>query len=165
MYKIPKDKAALHVLISKEVLKKFRELVRMKHDSLRGTLSYEVEQALAHWLLEHARANSRDMTATTDNRRPRTVPPSHVSGLQLEVRKFNPPIRYLKVWLEVKKYLEEKLLYDFAKYRQVHINDLKTAIGAVRGDERRTLNRWLETFERYGILKRISPKFYEVVAT
>jgi hypothetical protein len=163
MYKIPKDKAALHVLINKEILKKFKELVRMKHDNLRGTLSYEVEQALAHWLLEHARANSQATTPTTPAIQ--TIPPSQVSGLQLEARRLNPPARYFKVWLDVKRYLEERMLYDFTKYRQVHIDDLKVAIGAVRGDERRTLNRWLETFEKYGVLKKISPKFYEVVAT
>lgn len=152
-----KGKVGLYVSISEEVLKKFKELVRMKHDKLRDALSYEVEQALAHWLLEHTRAQS---PATVP-----TIPPSQVADLKLEVRKFNPPIRYLKVWLEVKKYLEEKLLYDFSKTRQVHVDDLKVAIGAVRGDEPRTLRRWPETFERYGILKRISPKFYEVVAT
>jgi hypothetical protein len=154
MPKLPKDKVLLQAYVSKDLLKKFRELVVMKHDKFHGSFSYEVEQALAHWLLEHARAQS-----------PATTPPSQVNGLQLEVRKLNPPIRYLRVWLEVKKYLEEKMLYDFTKYRQVHIDDLKMAIGAVRGDEARTLRRWLGSFEKYGILKRISPKFYEVVAT
>jgi len=154
MPKLGKGKVGLYISINEEVLKKFKELVKMKHDKLRDALSYEVEQALAHWLLEHARTQS-----------PATIPPSQVSGLQLEVKKLNPPIRYLRVWLEVKKYLEEKMLYDFTKYRQVHVDDLKMAIGAVRGDERRTLNRWLGSFEKYGILKKISPKFYEVVAT
>jgi hypothetical protein len=157
MYKIPKDKVALHVLINKEVLKKFKELVKMKHDNFRGTLSYEVEQALLHWLLEHARAQPPAAIPT--------IPPSQASGLQLEARKLNPPARFFKVWLEVRKYLEEKMLYDFTKYRQIHIDDLKIAIGAVRGDEARTLRRWLGSFEKYGILKKISPKFYEVVAT
>jgi len=154
MPKLGKGKVGLYVSISEEVLKKFKELVRMKHDRLRDALSYEVEQALAYWLLEHTHTNS-----------PATCPPSQVGGLKLEVRRLNPPIRYLKVWFEVKKYLEERLLYDFSKTRQVHVDDLRVAIGAVRGGDERTLKRWPETFEKYGILKRISPKFYEVVAT
>ena len=162
MPRLPRDKVLMQVYVNKELLKKFRELVKIKHDKFHGALSYEVEQALAHWLLEHARANSQATTPTTPIQ---TIPPSQVSGLQLEARRLNPPARYFKVWLDVKEYLQERLLYDFTKCRQVHIDDLKVAIGAVRGDERRTLNRWLETFEKYGILKKISPKFYEVVAT
>jgi hypothetical protein len=154
MPKLPKGKVLLQAYVDKELLKKFRELVLMKHDKFHGTFSYEVEQALAHWLLEHARAQP-----------PATIPQSQVGGLQLEARRFNPPIRYLRVWLEVKEYLEKKLLYDFTKTRQVYVDDLRMAIGAVRGSERRTLERWMETFEKYGILKRISPKFYEVAVS
>jgi hypothetical protein len=44
MPKLPKDKARLDVLIDKEVMKKFRELVEMKHELLHGALSYEVER-------------------------------------------------------------------------------------------------------------------------
>jgi len=41
MPKLPKNKARLDVLIDKEVMKKFRELVKMKHELLHGALSYE----------------------------------------------------------------------------------------------------------------------------
>jgi hypothetical protein len=157
MPKLGKGKVGLYISISEEVLKKFKELVLAKHGKFRDALSYEVEQALAHWLLEHARAQPPASIPT--------IPPSQVSGLQLEARRFNPPIRYLRVWLEVKEYLEKKLLYDFTKTRQVYVDDLRMAIGAVRGSERRTLERWMETFEKYGILKRISPKFYEVAVS
>jgi len=36
-------------------MKRFRELVKAKHELLHGALSYEVEQALAHWIMEHTR--------------------------------------------------------------------------------------------------------------
>jgi hypothetical protein len=144
--KLPRDKTRLDVLIDKEVVKRFRELVRMKHENFRGALSYEVEQALVHWIMEHTRTN----------RNPQEVQE------RIEAGKFNPPPRYLKVWLQVKDYLEGVLKYDFNYTRHLLHEDLVRAVAAVRGSDGRTLRKWSRIFEECGILKRISPKLYEV---
>jgi hypothetical protein len=81
---------------------------------------------------------------------------------KIETSKFNPPPRYLKAWLKVKEYLEGELKYDFAFTRHLLLDDLVRAVAAVRGPDERTLKKWSRIFEGYGILKRISPKLYEV---
>jgi hypothetical protein len=55
MPKVPKDKVGVYIYIDKDLMKRFRELVKAKHELLHGALSYEVEQALAHWIMEHTR--------------------------------------------------------------------------------------------------------------
>ena len=80
----------------------------------------------------------------------------------METQKFNPPPRYLKVWLQVKEYLEGALKYDFEYTRHLLHEDLVRAVAAVRGPDERTLKKWPRVFEECGILKRISPKLYEV---
>jgi hypothetical protein len=82
--------------------------------------------------------------------------------VKLETQKFNPPPRYLKVWLQVKEYLEGALKYDFEYTRHLLHEDLVRAVAAVRGPDERTLKKWPRVFEECGILKRISPKLYEV---
>jgi hypothetical protein len=149
MPKLPKNKARLDVLIDKEVMKKFRELVKMKHELLHGALSYEVEEALRHWIMEHTRTQSPGTQA-------------QVQAQRVEASKYNPPPRYLKVWLQVKEYLEGVLKYDFNFTRHLLHDDLVRAVAAVRGPDGRTLKKWPRVFEECGILKRISPKLYEV---
>jgi hypothetical protein len=81
---------------------------------------------------------------------------------KIEASKFNPPLRYLKTWLQVKDYLEGVLKYDFNFTRHLLHDDLVRAVAAVRGPDGRTLKKWPRIFEEYGILKRISPKLYEI---
>jgi hypothetical protein len=49
----PKDKACLYAYVDKQVVEGLRKLVLTKYGSLRGCLSWEVEQALKAWLAEH----------------------------------------------------------------------------------------------------------------
>jgi len=158
MPKVPKDKVGVYIYIDKEVMRKFRELVKMKHENLHGALSYEVEQALAHWIMEHTRTQQPTTNPTTGC----TGGASSTRGVKLEASKFNPPPRYLKVWLQVKEYLEGALKYDFNYTRHLLHEDLVRAVAAVRGPDGRTLKKWPRVFEECGILKRISPKLYEV---
>jgi hypothetical protein len=155
MPKLPKNKARLDVLIDKEVMKKFRELVKMKHELLHGALSYEVEEALKHWILEHTRTQSLGGQA-------REQAQAQAQAQGIEASKYNPPPRYLKVWLQVKEYLESALKYDFEYTHHLLHEDLVRAVAAVRGSDERTLRKWPRVFEECGILKRISPKLYEV---
>jgi hypothetical protein len=140
MYKIPKDKTALHVLINKEVARRFRELVKMKHENLRGALSYEVEQALQAWLA------------------------AHTSGTQVLLKKTNPQPRTARVWEQVKQFLKERYGYVAlgagAQVPKAHVIE---AIACLRGDDRRTIDGWLERFQKYKLLKAISPNVFEIV--
>jgi hypothetical protein len=54
------------------------------------------------------------------------------------------------------------LEYDFRFTRCLLYDDFMRAVAAVRGPDGRTLKKWPRVFEEYGILKRISPKLYEV---
>jgi len=108
-----------------------------------------MEQALAHWIMEHTRTRTEQSTRTQAQER-------------VEASKLNPPPRYLKVWLQVKDYLEGELKYDFNFTRHLLLDDLVRAVAAVRGPDGRTLRKWSRIFEEYGVLKRISPKLYEV---
>jgi len=155
MPKVPKDKVGVYIYVDKEVMRKFRELVKMKHELLHGALSYEVEEALRHWIMEHTRTKQPTTTPSTGGA-------SSTGGAKLEASKLNPPPRYLKVWLQVKDYLEGVLKYDFNYTRLLLHEDLVRAVAAVRGSDGRTLRKWPRVFEDCGILKRISPKLYEV---
>jgi hypothetical protein len=60
------------------------------------------------------------------------------------------------------EYLERALKYDFNYTRHLLHEDLVRAVVAVRGPDGRTLKKRSRVFEEYGILKRVSPKLYEV---
>jgi hypothetical protein len=140
MYKIPKDKEALHVLISKEVMRKFREIVKMKHENLRGALSYEVEQALQAWIA------------------------AHTKGTQILASKANPQPRTVRVWEQVKQFLKERYGYaGLVTGVQIPKAHVIEAIACLRGDDRRTIDGWLERFQKYKLLKPISPNVFEVI--
>jgi len=140
MYKIPKDKAQLHVLVSKDVVRDLRELVRMKYESLRGGLSWEVEQALRAWLA------------------------AQKIGTKFLATKLNPQPKAAAVWEQVKDWLKKTYGYvGFMTGVQIPRDHLVAAIASLRGCHPRTIKTWLENFQRYGLVKQIGPKVYEVV--
>ena len=153
MKKMPKGKRQLLVYVDEGVYKRLWELIKAKHEKPYGALSYEVEEALKHWILEHTRTQSLGTQAREQ---------AQAQAQRVEASKYNPPPRYLKVWLQVKDYLEEVLKYDFNYTRHLLHEDLMRAVAAVRGPDGRTLKKWPRVFEECGILKRVSPKLYEV---
>jgi hypothetical protein len=140
MYKIPKGKVRISVLIRKEIADKLWELIKMKYEKPHGMLSYEVEQALQAWLA------------------------AHTSGTQILAMKANPQPKIVRVWDQVKHFLRERYGYvgfpTGAQIPKIHVIE---AIAAVRGDDRRTIEGWLERFQKFKLLKPISPNVYEVV--
>jgi len=76
--------------------------------------------------MEHTRTN-------TSTKQPTTTSTSTTGGVKLEAQKFNPPPRYLKVWLQVKDYLEGELKYDFNFTCHLLHDDLVRAVATVRG--------------------------------
>jgi len=140
MPKLPKGKVRLEVLISEDVAKKFYELVKMKHENLRGALSYEVEQALRNWIA------------------------AHTSSTQILAKKSNPQPKALVVWERVKEYLKRRLdIPTIVAGMQVHKSFLIEAIAAVRGEDPRTIRKWLDKFIEYKLVKPLGPNVYEVI--
>lgn len=142
------EKVKLQVYIDKDVDRKLRELIQVKHkEYCKGLLSYEVEMALREWMALHTR------TQTLEE-------PSCVKYVEETV---NPPFRIGQVFNQVKEYLL-KTHYDTLQSGQViNRKHLEEAIGAVRGTDRRTIRKWIETFHKYHLLKFISPMAWEVV--
>ena len=116
MYKIPKGKVRICALISEDVAKKLRELVKMKYDTMHGGLSWEIEQALRAWLA------------------------THTESTQVSATRANPQPKVLTVWEQVKDWLRRAYGYAYlATGAQVPREHLVKAISAVRGSDPRTI--------------------------
>jgi hypothetical protein len=140
MYKVPKGKVRICALVRKEIVDKLWELIKMKYERPHGAFSYEVEQALQAWLAAHTR------------------------GTQVLASKANPQPRTVRVWEQVKQFLKERYGYaGFVTGVQIPKAHVIEAIACLRGDDRRTIDGWLERFQKYKLLKMISPNVFEVV--
>jgi hypothetical protein len=142
MPKLPKDKEMICVYIDKSLAAKLRDLVKMKYEKFSGGLSKEVEDALRSWLA------------------------AHTSSTQILASKANPQPRTARVWGDVRAYLTRK----YSKYYPAVLSGMTIpegyiveAICALRGDDDRTVKKWLGKFEKYHLIKRIGPAAYEVV--
>jgi len=136
--KIPKGKAQLNVLISEKLKNKLIDLVKVKYPSLRGGLSTEVENALAHWISLHTQ--------------------KHTNSSQ--INKINPLPKAKVVFEQIKVYLKEK--YGFPP-QQVTYRDLEEAISMVRGSDKRTVRKWMNEFIKWKLIKHIVGQVYEIV--
>jgi hypothetical protein len=70
--------------------------------------------------------------------------------------------RIREVWSHVREYLETVQKYDFNFNHYVHVEDLSRALKAVVNADDKAVDGWLKAFEEVGILKRASPKMYEL---
>jgi len=137
---LPKGKAYLCVLIDEKVVRDLRKLVKMKYNTMHGGLSWEVEQALRNWLAAHTQS-------------------THVSAMRV-----NPQPKTLLVWEQVKAYLRRRFGYaGFMTGVQIVSDHLIQAIAAVRGDDERTIKKWIKKFQEGKLIKQISFKVYEVI--
>jgi hypothetical protein len=143
MPKIPKDKTLLQVYIDKSLASSLRSLVKMKYESFRGGLSKEVEDALRSWLA------------------------AHTSSTQILVSKAaNPQPRTARVWEEVKQYLRRKYPKSYPAVisgMTIPASYIIEAISSLRGDDERTVRKWITRFEQHHLLKRIGAAAYEVI--
>jgi len=141
MWKVPKGKVGVHVLIDEKVWREFKRLALLKYEKARGAISYEVEQALRNWIALHSQ----------DPHKP--------------VAKVNPQPRVLAVFAEVKKYLMER----YRDYKvivqgtQIPRRLLIEAIKAVRGCDPRTVENWMKNFVEAKLIKHIAGEVYEVL--
>lgn len=70
----------------------------------------------------------------------------------------NPEPRVYKVWEEVKKVLK-----DWGYFQQVNLRELKKAIAIVRGNDYRTIRKWLNEFKKFKLIKELTPQVYEII--
>ncbi|MBM3157433.1 MAG: hypothetical protein FJ004_09140 [Chloroflexi bacterium] len=135
MPKLPKGKKAICVYIEAEFLTKFIEMVKRNNEGFFG-LSAEVEDALRSW---YAIKNTHHDTQI----------------------KLNPSPKSYAVMRHIKEYLKQK--YGGFTPQQVSSRDLKEAISAIRGNDRRTISKWLREFLKYGQIKVLNPNVYELL--
>jgi len=141
MTKIPEGKCVLYVYIDRNIDKRLRELIIRKYGEYRrGLLSYEVECALQAWLATHKIAQS------------------NAKG---EAR-INPAPKYWLVFQRCLAWIESKYKISFEEVHQIPARFLREAIAAVRGSDKRTIKKWLETFTEQKLIKWISPELIEV---
>jgi hypothetical protein len=67
-----------------------------------------------------------------------------------------------EAWSRVREYLETAQKYDFNFTRQVLIDDVVNALKVVVNADDKVIEKWLKAFEEHGVLRRLSPKVYEV---
>jgi hypothetical protein len=131
-------KKLLCVRIDAELDRRLRECIVSSYGSYKGgLLSFEVAQALQMYL-----ATKRQQ------------------GTLVQVK--NNPIPKVHVLKErVKAWLKEMRGYEIVY--QVNKKHLIEAISALRGNDQRTILKWLKEFDRYKVIKWISPQLVEFV--
>ena len=138
--KVPRGKRQLGIYVSEEIDKKLRELIFLKYGYYeRGLLSKEVEEALRYWLGLHTQRHTNQPYV---------------------LNKVNPAPKARVVWERVREYLKSK--WGFTP-QQVTYADLAEAISAVRGNDPRTIRKWISEFMKYKLIKPIAPNVYELV--
>ena len=130
------EKVKLQVYIEKRVDSDLRTLIAEKYQTFeKGLLSYEVQKAI------EARISTYKTTHETPIRPPNPIPKVHIIREQ------------------VKEYLRNE--YHYYDIHEVPLKHVIEAIGQVRGTDTRTIRKWVTNFERYKILKFVTPQVVE----
>ena len=132
-----KNKIKTSLYVDRELWAKFKRLALEKHGNFHGGLTAEVEEALRNWLSAH--------TKDTQN---------------FEIKnRVNPQPRVFSVYKNVKEYLKRQGI----EY-QCTLEKLVEAISFTRGNDRRTVRKWLNEFVKYKCVKEISTgRIYELL--
>lgn len=126
-------KVALLVYIPEDLNRKLREFIALKYRKFeKGLLSWEVEQALSHWIALHTKAQK---TLTTKGP--------------------NPTPLVVRAFMEVKQYLLMNYYEELKPGMTVPDGYMREAISAVRGSDPRTVRKWLRTFTRFKLIKPV----------
>lgn len=135
------NKTPFFTRIDATVQEKFRKLIQDKYKKYeKGLLSYEVEQALRHWLSLHTNAQDG-----------------------LEVKKPNPTPGVMVVFNSVRNYLLSNYYFELLNGQQISRSHLEKAIIATRGSDSRTIEKWLTTFHKMGLVKPVTSATWEVM--
>jgi hypothetical protein len=77
--------------------------------------------------------------------------------------KPNPTPKVVNVFLQVKDYLLKNWYLELIPGQQVARVHLEKAITAVRGGDKRTIEKWLNIFIKMGLVKPITSATYEIL--
>jgi hypothetical protein len=134
-------KVKVGVFINEDLMARFRKLIMEKYNKYeKGLLSYEVENALRYWIALHTNAQN----TMTKN-------------------KPNPTPKVISVWMQVKEYLLKNWYMELIPGQQIARVHLEKAITAVRGGDRRTIDKWLNIFVKMGLVKPITSATWEII--
>jgi len=128
--------------VDEDLWGEIKRLAFQKHENFHGAITAELEEALLNWVRLHTQNHTK----------------------QLAVNKVNPNPRVYRVFQEVKEHVKER--YGYAALpsgQQVPRSHLTVAIGAVRGDDPRTVKKWMKSFERFKLIKWIAGELWEIV--
>ena len=130
-------KVKLGVWLGPSLDQKFREFVAQQYGKVsKGLLSFEVSQALQAWVSAH-------------------------KGTQTELfhKPPNPVPNVFVVKEEAKRYLRETFGYE--QIYKVPKNHLVIALSSLRGTDERTIKKWIKLFEKYKVIKWVTPNVVE----
>ncbi len=137
-----KGKVQLHCNISEDVDKRLRAFIAQKYVKYeKGLLSIEVEDAIKYWVSLHTREQS-----------------------QLTSTPINPMPSASLIFARVRQYLAQTYFCgDLRQGTAVPTKLIKEAIGAIRGTDHRTIEKWLHIFSNFHLIKAISTTTWEVM--
>ncbi len=129
-------KKQVKIYLDEDMDKALRNLIASKYQTVeRGLISHEISQAIASWITKHAHKDTQ---------------PAQV---------VNPMPRVFAVGQLIKERLKES--YGFIP-QQVSLSEIRDAIGLVRGNDSRTIDKWLREFAKWKVIKNIGGQVYEL---
>jgi hypothetical protein len=142
MFDMTEDTVQFKVTVPKSLSERFREVVSAKHGFQRGALSYEVTIALSQYIATYKQIQN------TKN--------------SMSIEESNPIPKVYDLKKSVFEYLVSSGMYEEVP-QFIPDRHLMTAIGYVKGTDRRTIKKWTEALRRYGCIKISGPHQYEFV--
>jgi len=135
-------KVRLTLWIEASLSLKFRQFVAEQYGQMgKGLLSFEAAQALQSWVSTHK-----------DTQR------------ELIHKPVNPMPNVFTLKQQVKDYLVSTFDYDPQNLYKLRKEHLITAISALRGTDKRTIEKWMRLFEKYKVIKWVTPSVVEFLA-
>jgi len=131
------EKVQFNLYLEKSFVEDFRQFVAEQYGKIsKGLLSFEAKQAMQAWISTH-------------------------KGTQtpLTQKSPNPYPNVFVVREAVKKYLQQRFGYD--SIYKVPKQQVIEAISAVRGTDERTIQKWIRLFEKFHVLKWVTPNVVE----
>lgn len=132
------EKVRLQVYIPASLNEELRRFLVEQYGSYHhGLLSFEVCQAIQSWIGTHKSTQ-----------------------MQFVRKTVNPIPNVFLIKEQVREWLKERFGYDHVY--KVPKKQLILAISALRGTDPRTVRKWIKLFERYKLIKWITPNVVEI---
>ena len=135
-------KRKVHIYINEEVLERFKKTLLKKYGTIWRVMGEEVERMIVEWLQRNGEG-----VHTQD---------AHVSCTFSSSRTG-------RVWEDVKNYLRQRYGYGlFFPGQKIPRKHIVSAISEVRGNDSRTVRKWVKRFIEEGVLRWNGGEVFEV---